>query len=57
MKSLIALVAIAAFTVGSAVAGKPSFFVSETSVARKASKPMLMAAKQELPFDRYPSRN
>ena len=57
MKSLIVLVAIATFTVGSAVAGKPSFFVSETSVARNASQPVLIAARQELPFDRYPSRN
>lgn len=57
MKSLIVLAAIAAFTVGSAVAGKPSFFATEESLARKASQPVLMMAEQELPFDRYWSKN
>ena len=52
MKSLIALTIIATFTVGTAVAGKSSYFVTEKSVAQTAAKPVLMAAKQDLPFDR-----
>lgn len=54
MKSLIALTAIAVFTVGSAVAGKPGFFATDKYA--RASQPVLVAA-QELPFDRYWSKN
>ena len=57
MKSLIALTIVAAFTVGSAVAGKPSYLATDTSVARNAAQPVLMAAKQDLPFDRSHSKN
>ena len=52
MKSLIALTAIAAFTVGSGVAGKQSALATDKAIARNATQPVLMAAKQELPFDR-----
>jgi len=54
MKSLIALTAIAVFTVGSAVAGNPSAFATDKSAAQK---PVVMMAEQELPFDRYWSKN
>ena len=57
MKSLIALTLVAVFTVGSAVAGKPSYFATDTSVARNAAKPVLMAARQDLPFDRSRAKN
>lgn len=57
MKSLIALAAFAAFTVASAVAGKPSAFATDKSIAWNASQPVLMAAKQDLPFDRNRSKN
>jgi len=52
MKSLIVLTIIAVFTVGSAVAGKPSYFATDRSVARNAPQPVLIAAKQDLPFGR-----
>jgi hypothetical protein len=56
MKSLFVLTAIAVLTVGSAIAGKPATFGPDKSAAR-ASQPMLMMAEQELPFDRYWSKN
>jgi hypothetical protein len=55
MKSLIALAAIAVFTVGSAVAGKPSAFATAKPTVGQ-SQPIMMA-EQELPFDRYWSKN
>jgi hypothetical protein len=56
MKSLIALTAIAAFTVVTAVAGKPSAFATEKAVADAKSK-RVMIAEQQLPFDRQHSKN
>ena len=61
MKSLIALIAIAVFTVTAAVAGKPSAFATDKAVAAAKSnaarsKPVMMAARQ-LPFDRPRSKN
>lgn len=55
MKSLIALTTIAAFTVATAVAGKPTAFATDKAVAAARSKPVMMAA-QQLPFDRRRSR-
>jgi hypothetical protein len=55
MKSLIALTTIAAFTVATAVAGKPTAFATDKAVAAARSKPVMMAA-QQLPFDRPRSR-
>ena len=55
MKSLIALTAIAAFTVATAVAGKPGAFATDKAIAAK-SKPVMMA-EQQLPFDRQRSKN
>ena len=45
MKSLIALTAIAVFTVATAVAGKPSAFATEKAIAdaRAAKQPIMMA--------------
>jgi len=56
MKSLIALTAIAAFTVATAVAGKPGAFATDKSIAAAKSKPVMMA-DQQLPFDRARSKN
>jgi Flp pilus assembly protein CpaB len=61
MKSLIALAAIAVFTVATAVAGKPGAFATDEAIAAAKSaavksKPVLMA-EQQLPFDRERSRN
>ena len=55
MKSLIALTAFAVFTVSTAVAGKPSAF-STSKPTVGLSEPIMMA-EQELPFDRYWSKN
>ena len=58
MKSLIALAAIFAFTIAAGVAGKPSAFATEQAIANaKAAKQPIMLAEQELPFDRYWSKN
>ena len=56
MKSLIALTAIAVFTVATAVAGKPGAFATDRAIAAANSKPVMMAA-QQLPFDRQRSKN
>ena len=56
MKSLIALTAIAVFTVATAVAGKPGAFATDKAIAAAKSKP-LMIAEQQLPFDRARSKN
>jgi hypothetical protein len=56
MKSLIALTAIAVFTVATAVAGKPSAFATDKAIAAAKSKPVMMA-EQQLPFDRQRSKN
>jgi len=56
MKSLIALTAIAVFTVATAVAGKPGAFATDKAIAAAKSKPVMMA-EQQLPFDRQRSKN
>lgn len=56
MKSLIALTAIAVFTVTAAVARKPSAFATDKAIAAAKSKPVIVA-EQGLPFDRARSQN
>ena len=56
MKSLLALTAIAIFTVSAAVTGKPPAFATDQAVAAARSKPVMMA-DQQLPFDRQRSKN
>ena len=56
MTSLIALTAIAVFTVTTAVAGKPGAFATEKAIAAAKSKPIMMA-EQQLPFDREQAKN
>lgn len=56
MKSLIALTAIAVFTVAAAVTGKPSAFATDRAIAAAKSKPVIVA-EQGLPFDRARSQN
>jgi len=56
MKSLIAVIAIAVFTVATAVAGKPGAFATDKAIAAAKSKPVMMA-EQQLPFDRQRSKN
>jgi hypothetical protein len=58
MKSLIALAAMFAFTIAAGVAGKPYASATEQAVANaRAAKQPIMLAEQELPFDRYWSKN
>ena len=56
MKSLLALTAIAVFTVATAVAGKPPAFATDKAIAAAKSKPVMMA-EQQLPFDRQRAKN
>jgi hypothetical protein len=56
MKSLIALTAIAVFTVATAVAGQPAYFATDKAMAAAKPKPVVVAA-QQLPFDRERSKN
>jgi tetrahydromethanopterin S-methyltransferase subunit E len=49
MKSLIALTAIAVFTVATAVSGQPPAFATDKAVAAAKAKPVMMAERQ-LPF-------
>jgi hypothetical protein len=58
MKSLIALTVTFVFTIAVGVAGKPSAFATDQAIANaKAAKQPIMLAEQELPFDRYWSKN
>jgi hypothetical protein len=58
MKSLIALTIAFVFTIAVGVAGKPSAFATDQAIANaKAAKQPIMMAEQELPFDRYWSKN
>jgi len=56
MKDLIAVAAIAAFTVACAVTDKPPAFATDKAIAAAKSKPLMVAARQ-LPFDREWSKN
>jgi hypothetical protein len=55
VKSFIVLTAIAVLTVGSAIAAMPSTAGSMRTIS--AEQPIVTMADQELPFDRYWSKN
>ena len=55
MKSFIVLTAIAVLTIGNAVASIPS--ASSSVRAMSGAQPIVFMAEQELPFDRYWSKN
>jgi hypothetical protein len=55
MKSLIVLAAIAAVTLGNAIAAMPGAAGSVRMMS--AEQPLLTMAENELPFDRYWSKN
>jgi len=57
MKSFIVLTAVAVLTVGSAIAAMPGAVSTEHAFAATAAQPVLSMADQELPFDRYWSKN
>ena len=53
MKSFVVLTAVVVLTVGNAIAAMPG----AASTASKSAQPVVMMAEQELPFDRYWSKN
>ena len=55
MKTLIVLTAIAALTIGNAIAAMPGAAGSMRTIS--ASQPVPSTAEQELPFDRYWSKH
>ena len=59
MKSLIAVTVAFVFTIAAGVAGKPSASATEQAIAnaKAAKQPVLFMGEQELPFDRYWSKN
>ena len=58
MKNFIILTAVAVLTVGSAIAALPGTAASmRTMSAESAEQPIVTMADQELPFDRYWSKN
>jgi len=58
MKSLIVLTAIAVLSLGNAIAAMPGTVSTEDAfTAQAAVQPLLTMAEQELPFDRYRSKN
>jgi hypothetical protein len=58
MKSFIVLAALAALTLGNAIAAMPGAVSTEDAVmAQAAAQPVVSMADQELPFDRYWSKN
>ncbi|MBR0898457.1 hypothetical protein JQ616_26150 [Bradyrhizobium tropiciagri] len=57
MKSFVVLAAIAVLTIGNAIAGMPGAVSAENGTSAKAAQPLLSMAEQELPFDRYWSKN
>ena len=55
MKSFIVLTAVAVLTIGNAIAAMPGAAGSVRTAS--ASQPVVSMAEQELPFDRYWSKN
>ena len=55
MKSFIVLAAVAVLTVGNAIAAMPGAAGSMRTMS--GSQPVVSMAEQELPFDRYWSKN
>ncbi len=55
MKSFIILAAVAVLTVGNAIAAMPGVAGSLRTIS--AAQPMVSMAEQELPFDRYWSKD
>ncbi|WP_426438158.1 hypothetical protein [Bradyrhizobium genosp. P] len=57
MKSFVVLAAIAIVTLGNAVAAMPNAVSTEHAVSAQAFQPLLTMSDQELPFDRYWSKD
>ncbi|GIQ76059.1 hypothetical protein [Bradyrhizobium sp. RD5-C2] len=57
MKSFVVLAAIAVLTIGNAIAGMPGAAPAADGASATVAQPLLSMAEQELPFDRYWSKN
>ncbi|MES5483158.1 hypothetical protein QMZ05_10400 [Bradyrhizobium sp. INPA03-11B] len=57
MKSFMVLAAFAVLTFGNAVAAIPGAVPAGHEAAAQAAQPLLTMAEQELPFDRYWSKD
>ncbi|WP_159450485.1 hypothetical protein [Bradyrhizobium mercantei] len=57
MKSFVVLAAIAVLTIGNAIAGMPGATPAAHGTSATAAQPLPSMAEQELPFDRYWSKN
>jgi len=57
MKSLIVLTAVAVLTIGNAIAAMPGAAGSTRTMSAASAQPVTFMAEQELPFDRYWSKN
>lgn len=57
MKSLVVLAAVAVVTIGNAIAAMPGTGSAQRAASVQAEQPILSMADQELPFDRYWSKN
>ncbi|MFB9269408.1 hypothetical protein ACFFWD_40930 [Bradyrhizobium erythrophlei] len=57
MKNFMVLAAIAVLTLGNAVAAMPGAVSTGHPASAQAAQPLLTMAEQELPFDRYWSKN
>jgi hypothetical protein len=57
MKSLIVLTAVAVLTIGNAIAAMPGASGSMHTMSAASAQPVTFMAEQELPFDRYWSKN
>lgn len=57
MKSFMVLAAFAVLTIGNAVAAIPGTVSAGPEAAARAAQPLLTMAEQELPFDRYWSKD
>jgi hypothetical protein len=57
MKSLLVLAAVAVVVIANAIAAMPAGASSARNPAAQNAAPVLMMAEQELPFDRYWSKD
>ncbi|GKQ54133.1 hypothetical protein [Bradyrhizobium sp. Ce-3] len=57
MKSFMVLAAIAVLTIGNAIAAMPGAAPAAPGRSATAAQPLLSMAEQELPFDRYWSKD
>jgi hypothetical protein len=55
--SLIVLTSVAVLTIGNAIAAMPGASGSMRAMSTASAQPVISMAEQELPFDRYWSKN